>query len=327
MRMVAKVWSSTFIMLCLLMGCAPLKDENIRQQILSSNCNQQNIYSYSEADLPQPLYTLTVDRRLSGSLNENNLNMANAIGILVDLTRYVQLRDNLDSADLAKRLRLLELEQRIDHKINMASLEVSAVASEMDCEEERTSQVANYLRSREGDIESKLTISAIVLGAVGAILTGGFLTNEAATNSVGITLGIAEASLGLLMLFNNSKIDFYHERNALQEVWEDMTVSSNFPPFVWYYLNYTDPDKGKPSIREEIVDRWKNFGQVAELVDESGKVLVPIYFGEGGKYKTEQLVNRADMYDQLESHITLMKQELMSLSLAVERLEGEGVGQ
>lgn len=312
---------SMLITLFLLLGCASLKDANIRQQILSSNCNQQNIYSYSEADLPKPLYDLTVDRRLSGYLSEDNLNMANAIGILDDLTRYVQLRENLDSADLSKRLSLLELKHRIDHKIDMASLEVSAVASEMDCEEERTSQVANYLRGREGDVESKLTISAIVLGAIGAIITGGILTNETASNTAGITFGIAEASLGLLMLFNSKKIDFYHQRNALQEVWEDKKVSTNFPPFVWYYLNYTDPNKALPSIRNEIVDRWKNFGQVAELEDESGRQLVPIYFGAGGKYKTEQLVNRADMYDQLESHITLMKQGLKSLSLAVDRLE------
>lgn len=320
--MITSRWSSVVFALFLLVGCAPLKDTHIRQQILNSNCNQQNIYNYSEGELPKPLYALSVDRRLSAYLSEGDLNMANAIGILGDLTRYVQLQENLDSADLSKRLSLLEVKQRIEHKINMSSLEVSAVASEMDCEEERTSQVANYLRSRESEMESKLTISAIVLGAVGAILTGGILSNETASNTAGITFGIAEASLGLLMLFNSKNIDFYHQRNALQDVWEDKMVSANFPPFVWYYLNYTDPDKDMSSIRKEIVDRWKNFGQVAEREDESGHPLVPIYFGTGGKYTTEQLSNRADMYDQLESHITLMKQDLKSLSLAVERLEG-----
>jgi len=313
-------WLLSIGIVSLAAGCATIKDVNIRQQIMGSNCNQQNVYNYTEEDLPQPLHMLAIEKYLSTQLSYGNLNMANAIGILPDLTRYIDLKRDLDTADLAKRLTILELKQRIDHKINMASLEVSAVASEMDCEEERTSQVANYLKGSENETESKLTIAAIVVGATGAITTGGVIENEAASNTVGIATGITEASLGLLMLFNNRKIDFYHQRNALREVWQGNPVSSNFPPFVWYYLNYTDPDKGISSVRREIIDKWKNFGQISEREDEEGHVLTPIYFGDGGKYTTEELVNRADMYDQLESHITLMKQGLKALSLALERL-------
>jgi len=301
-------------------GCVTIKDANIRQQIIGSNCNQQNVYNYTEKDLPQPLHTLTLERDLTDLLSYRNLNMANAIGILPDLTRYIHLKKALESSDLAKRLSILELKQRIDHKINIASLEVSAVASEMDCEEERISQVANYLKGSESETESKLTVAAIVIGATGAITTGGVIKNETASNTVGIATGITEASLGLLMLFNNRKIDFYHQRNALREVWQGNPASSGFPPFVWYYLNYTDPTKDIPSVRQEIIDKWKNFGQISESEDDEGRAITPVYFGDGGKYTTEQLVNRADMYDQLESQITLMKQDLKALSLALEHL-------
>lgn len=292
------------------LGCATIKDANIRQQVIGSNCNQQNVYSYTEDDLPQPLHTISIDPELANRLNSGNLHIANALGLLPDLTQYVRLKKGLQPSDLERRLTVLELKQRIDHKINIASLEISAVASEMDCEEERTGQVANYLKGSESETESKLTIAAVVVGATGAIATGGLIENDAASNTVGIAAGITEASLGLLMLFNNRKVNFYHERNALREVWEWKPVSSNFPPFVWYYLTYRDPNKGTPSIRETIIEKWKNFGQISE----------PIYFGDGGKYTTDQLVNRADMYDQLESHITLMKQDLKALSLAVDRL-------
>ena len=301
-------------------GCATIKDANIRQQITASNCNQQNVYDYTAEDLPQPLHTISIDSVLTELLNPGNLHMANALGLLPDLTQYVYLKKGLEASDLAKRLTLLELKQRIDHRINIASLEVSAVASEMDCEEERTSQVANYLKGSESEMESKLTIAAVVVGASGAIATGGVIKNDAASNTVGIATGITEASLGLLMLFNNRKIDFYHQRNALREIWEWKPVSSNFPPFVWYYLTYRDPNKDAPSIRQTILEKWEDFGQISEGEDEEGQPVVPIYFGDGGKYTTDQLVNRADMYDQLESHITLMKQDLKALSLAVERL-------
>ncbi len=292
------------------LGCATIKDANIRQQVTGSSCNQQNVYSYSEDDLPQPLHAVSIDPALANHLNSGNLHIANALGLLPDLAQYITLKKDIQPSDLERRLTVLELKQRVDHKINIASLEVSAVASEMDCEEERTSQVANYLKGSESETESKLTIAAIVVGAAGAIATGGLIESDAASNTVGIATGITEASLGLLMLFNNRKIVFYHKRNALREVWEWKPVSSNFPPFVWYYLTYRDPNKGTPSIRETIVEKWKNFGQISDSV----------YFGDGGKYTTDQLVNRADMYDQLESHITLMKQDLKALSLAVDRL-------
>lgn len=298
-------------------ACRAVKDAHIKQQTVASNCNQQNIYDYTEDDMPKPLHTLTIDKTLSAHLSYENLNMANAIGILTDLTSYVRLKNDNNPTDLEKRISLLEVKQRIDHKINMASLEVSAIASEMDCEEERTSQVANYLKGGESELESKLTVAAIVVGATGAIATGGVIKNETASNTVGIATGITEASLGLIMLFNNRKIDFYHERNALREVWKGKKISSNFPPSVWYYLNYNDPTTDTPSVRMQIIDKWKNFGQIAEDEDAT---IEQIYFGNGGKYTTEQLVNRADMYDQLESHITLMKQDLKSLSLAMERL-------
>lgn len=310
-------WLFIFFMLCGFEACRAVKDAHIQQQMIASNCNQQNIYDYTEDDMPKPLHTLSIDKTLAAYLSYENLNMANAIGILADLTSYVRLKNDHSPTGLEKRISLLELKQRIDHKINMASLEVSAIASEMDCEEERTSQVANYLKGGESDLESKLTIAAIVVGATGAIATGGVIKNEMASNTAGIATGITEASLGLVMLFNNRKIDFYHERNALREVWKGKKISSNFPPSVWYYLNYNDPTNDVPSVRTQIIDKWKNFGQIEE--DENMSV-GQIYFGNGGKYTTEQLVNRADMYDQLESHITLMKQDLKSLSLALEKL-------
>lgn len=46
-----------------------------------------------------------------------------------------------------------------------------------------------------------------------------------------------------------------------------------------------------------------------------------LYFGEGGKYSAEQLSTRADMLDQLESHINLMKQDLRKLSIEIEQIK------
>ena len=44
-----------------------------------------------------------------------------------------------------------------------------------------------------------------------------------------------------------------------------------------------------------------------------------MYFGKGGLYTSEQLKNRADMMDQVEAFITLMKQDLKELAIEIEK--------
>lgn len=300
-------------------SCRSVKNLEIRDLLHHSNCNQQNVYSYNIDSLPIPLHDRQISPLVQNKLSYNNLNMANAIGILDLVTRFVELRQHPKPADdLAYRLEILELKPAIDHKINMSSLEISAISSEMDCEEERTSQVANYLVGKIRAKESKLTVAAIVVGALGAILTEGVIKDEGASHVVGISTGVAEATFGVMMLMNDQSTDFYHKRNALRDVWYGSPTSLNFPAAVWYYLNYADPQNGiDQSLREQIVKKWMSFGQITK---ESEEEMVALYFGEGGRYSSEQLENRADMYDQLESNINLMKQDLKALSLELEKL-------
>ena len=311
---------STYVALISIMltigSCRTIKDPGIRDALYRSNCNQQNLYSYNAGDLPAPLHELEVSRDLTDNFDSRTLNIANAVGILKLMDSYIKLRKVNDTTNISARLDLLEVLQQMDHRINTASIEISAISSEMDCEEERISQVANYLSGRQGDRESKLTKGAIVLGALGAILTGGVIKNEGVSNTVGIVGGIGEAGFGLLMLFNKESVEFYHERNALSDVWNNVETSEIFPPTVWYYLNYRNPQIGQEkSLRDEIIERWKNLGQIDPRDDGSS---VNLFFGKGGRYTTDELKNRADMYDQLESSITLMKQDLKALSLKID---------
>ncbi|MBL1408400.1 hypothetical protein [Sphingobacterium faecale] len=305
--------------LLLLNSCASYNYSSFSSQLRHSNCNQQNVYNYHASDLPIPLHQLKIDTILSSKISKKSLNIANAIGILDQLTQYTHAKNSVKTASVEHKLDMMSLRLDIFQKINNASLIVSAVSSELDCEEERTSQIANFLEGKQSDLESKLTISAIVIGASGAIATGGTISNERVSNTIGIGTGIAEASIGLFMLFNKRKIEFYHERNALRDVWFGSETSTNFPPFIWYYLNYADPNEADTkSVRKQIIEKWKNFGQIDEEDEEL--VLDKLYFGKGGRYKAEELNNRADMYDQVESHINLLKQELMALSLEIEKI-------
>ena len=190
----------------------------------------------------------------------------------------------------------------------------------MDCEEERTTQIASFLKGEVEKREKNLVIGSIIVGALGAIATE-VLNNSDVENLgsyVAIGTAITEASLGILMLNNKKKIEFVHERNTPGEIWVGPTTSKTLPASIWYYLNYKNSEVRKVSLRNLLIEHWKTFGQVDKRAKHNSKETHEIYFGLGGKYTFEQLENRAAMYDQIESYIKLMKQDLKTLSTEFE---------
>lgn len=298
-------------------SCAHFRTTVIDPQLIRSNCNQHNAYFYRLDELPQPIHELTIPTLLSNEISETSLNIANAIEVLDLLKEFTELKRRYSTTgNLEDKISMLEIKQDIIGKINHSSLEVSAVSSELDCEDERIGQIANYLAGKEQNTESNLTIGAIIAGASGAIATGILIGKDKASDYIGLGTGIVEASLGLMMLFNKRKTELYYDRNALKEIWEGNKTSPSFPPSVWYYLNYHNPnDKDHPPIRTQIIEKWMSFGQISDDNPKEKQELVELYFGKGGEYTAEQLQNRADMYDQLKSHINLMKQDLQVLSI------------
>lgn len=303
-------------------ACSGIRNAALKAQLEKSNCNQQNVYTYTEADMPRPLHEITIDTALRSRFSFQSLNIAHAIGVLNELKHYVTAQKAYRAQPAKEnRLRLLELSQKIANRINISSLEVSAISSEMDCEEERASQIANYLSGKQDALETKLTVGAIVVGAAGAISTGALLNSGNSGDYIGVGTGVAEATLGLLILLNRSGTQFHHNRNALKEIWQGPATSSIFPPSVWYYLNYKDPAKeGAESLRELLIEKWISFGQIEQQPSRKQLKKTQLYFGNGGKYSAQQLNNRADMYDQLESNINLMKQDLKGLFTELEQM-------
>lgn len=312
--------------LCLLLfiqsACVTVKSQRLQAQVEKSNCNQENKYSYTPQDIPTPIYQLEVDTALTSRFSRNEINAANAIGMLDMLTQYIQaLKAVQQNNTVEKRLALLEWRQKINHSIDLASLEISAVTAELDCEEEKIAQIASFLKEKEDETESKLTVGSIILGAVSAIATGIIIKDNNAANVIGVGVGLADATFGILMLTNQRNIEIRHSRNVLREIWQATETSSIYPPSIWYFLNYYNPkEPDKPSLRSQLIESWKSFGQISASKGKTNNSSIEIYFSEGGKYTTAQLENRANMYDQLESAIKLMKQELRTLSQKIAEL-------
>ncbi|MCC6690886.1 MAG: hypothetical protein IT235_05075 [Bacteroidia bacterium] len=206
-------------------SCIGLKNSQQAIMFDKSYCNKQIIPTYNKEVMPKPIWQLNLDSNLTNSFSFQSLNIANAFGMLDDLRNYTSLTANYNLHPTSEqKLSLIESLQQIHQKINIASLEVSAITSELDCEEERAGQFAYYLKEREGRTENKLIISSIIIGAIGAISAEAVSSSKTAG---GITIGgsIIEASLGVMMLVNKRKIEFNHTLNALSDIWTNPTVS------------------------------------------------------------------------------------------------------
>lgn len=311
-----------FALLCLIVilsSCSSNKSAVSLANLEKSTCYTQSDYHYTVDDLPKVLNINNIDSNLQKNFSLASLNMANAIQILDVIEYYNRLKtEYLSGRSIEKKIALMEVQQSIIQRINISSLEISSVASELDCEEERIKQIFTFLKNKADNRERNLVIASIVVGSVGAISTeilNNTYSNGKPGSFVSVGSAIIEAGLGVLILTNKSKINFYHKRNSLGEVWNGLPTSKTLPPAIWYYLNYSNNTYREKSLRGLLVENWQNYGQVSK----KGKNSIDIYFGEGGGYSAEELKNRADMYDQLEAYISLMKQDLKLLSIEFEK--------
>ncbi len=326
-QLISGVWIISITLL--LSSCSGTSNIQFQRYLEQSSCQQSSEFRYSYNVQPQPIHTIKLDSGLIQHFSFTSLQAANAIGLLSMLTDYVSgIKQYKHNGSIENRLNILELSNKINQRINMASLEISSVASELDCEEERITQIADYMKNRESEKETRLTVAAIIIGATGAATSALVLNNSDGGDNIadyiGVASGIAEATVGLMILLNKQKVELKHSRNALREIWEGHDTSSIFPSSLWYYINYYNPDdQTKPSLRYHIIERWMSFKQIEKAQSRKKRKLIDLYFGNGGKYTTDQLYNRANMYDQLESYIKLIKQDLMVLSREIENINNK----
>ncbi len=271
------------------------------------------------------LYEHQIDSSLLAYFNFKDLNVAKAIGVLDLLSDYVHKKQKEEKDNsLQNQINFIKIRQELNHHIDLASLEISSVTAELDCEEERLNQIASFLSEKEKRKESHLTVGSIILGSLSAIVTGVLVSKKDesdASDVIGVGVGVADAVLGVLILTSNRKINLEHKRNVFKEIWFASETSSIYPPSIWYYLNYSNPDKGEISLREQLINNWMDFGQIEDTRGKRKSSNLEIYFGEGGKYTIDELENRANMYDQIESVIKLMKQDLRNLTLSIGKLK------
>lgn len=293
-----------------LTSCGPNKVLTY-QNTDTSKCTTDFYYNYTEEDLPQELDFSELSENLISNFENDEIYLLHSLQLIPQIEQLLKI--NASAESIEEKLEKLILKQEIFQKLNRTSLEISALSSRIDCEEERAEQVASFLSNKLRKRESTLTVAAIIVGATGAILAGGFATAGTTPEIIGLATGVTEAIFGTMILTNEKKIQFTHEDNILKDFWEGPTTSMYAPPSVWYFLNSSNLSDKASSKREQTVSGWKTFTDFSE---EEEKML----FGSGGDYTSNLLKRRAEMLDQAEAQIKMMKIILLEVQLAIEKI-------
>jgi hypothetical protein len=243
--------------------------------------------------------SLKVGEKLPQHFNEKIIDMAIALNMVPDLESY--LDEDLD------RLERLELKTRMIAKIMKMNLELHSLMSAIDCEEEKSDQIASYLEKELRKKERNLTVAAIITGAVVGVSAGIILASDNTQNDwaeyLGIAGGLTEVFLGISILKLDRKIIIQHPKNILRDVYLAEERPTYFPPSTWYYFNSKKHSQQRISLKDQLVDRWETYN----LTEEG----ISLLLSDGGAYSPDLLKSRSEMLDQLESQLSLISKDLL----------------
>ncbi|MVM28470.1 hypothetical protein GO755_00395 [Spirosoma sp. HMF4905] len=257
----------------------------------------------------------TDDSLLRYRYGERGLRMAQAVGLTPLLVRITRLEQQ--NPDQPASNEYLTIRQKMTDQLQLASFDIATAVALVDCDSKRAALTATLLTRQENSREKRMTISAITTGALTALMVG-FLKlgdHEDAGEWTGIGGGLAEASLGITSLLQKPpKADYRHLRNPLRDIWTHPTISTVFPPLVWYYLN-KPKSAGTPSLIDGLRSRWDilvSLNADARRTRKHKRKEIN-YFGDGDLYTAEDLTVRSTMLGQLATELQLMNNDLTIL--------------
>lgn len=252
-----------------------------------------------------PASSTSEDRAVAvGALGPRAAHIAEILGVLPDVVA-------LTDADIDPLHQL----GRLDHiraRVLDASLALSGLLAELECEEERVEGLAAAVSGARDAHHRQLTLSAIVVGAVTGVAAGSLaLAGEGrAAEITAIGGAVAEGAIGGVMLGRARKVELPLRRNHLQPIGTGEDPLGLYPPVVWSLLSL--PVAGESlSRREGLAVRWAETSTEAEL---------DRLYGPGGAFRPSELEHRADRIDELDAELGMLKGDLRALLAAVEAL-------
>ena len=243
--------------------------------------------------LPPPASTYSFDRRCVSVSSEGrslpvglgeqrqppNESLEKEAAVQLYSPVAVHIADIMDLLPLLNRMAQLEVErapqadiERVRRKVvtrlQLATLEVSGLVAEIECEVQRADQVQDRLRDIQTTRTTSQTILGVIFGGLANILSGGIgMATGAgdAGNIVSVTGGALEVLFGTSANFTKVRQEFSHPRNHLAAVWDGSPQSEFFSPRAWRFL--TDPNGRNlegHSLRDVMLQTWQEEGEAGK---------------------------------------------------------------
>lgn len=199
-------------------------------------------------------------------------------------------------------------QQQLNLSINRAILEVQGTLATLACQGARIDQLQFELSQRESDLNRRLALAGIFVGATTAVVAGGlgFLATSTAANIAGIVGGSAGAALSAAQLDVAATGRLRLQQNMLEEFWRGPETPTLFPARVWRYLTWRAAP-GLPTERERIMAEWRASGLVP---DENPTPDPPDIILERGRLGTDDLQTLKAILEPFEVRIGLMARDL-----------------
>jgi hypothetical protein len=240
---------------------------------------------------------------LAAGFSAEAVHIADVIGAAVPLLASVDTtgRNGASAFDSSASIHMVVGVER-------AILEVQSTMASLLCEGARIGELQDNLNQRNADINNRLTMAGVAIGAGAAVVTGGmsFFTNATIPTVTGMVAGGAGGALSMWQLGVDATGRLRLQQNMLEEFWRAPESATLFPMRVWRYLNTREPD-GEQTPREMIIASWRRDGLIP---DQAATPEPPAIILDRSAMNSDDLERLKHLLEPLEARIGLMSRDL-----------------
>jgi hypothetical protein len=231
---------------------------------------------------------------------------------------------------LQETIELIHLQQQLDYRLTLASLEINDVLAEIDSEDARSEEIRFTLESKR-DRAQRLNSLANLAGSGGLGIVSSSVGIGA--NNVGNIIGVTAATVNATLAGasyraqGDERNSIRRERprpNMLAQLFDKPhDEAHSFPDCVWTYLN-RPPEGEKTTRRQSLIDMWVQLGRIPppqtpqgqrEIGEISGTLTSP------HNITINTLQDRSAMLSDLRASIFKMSRLVLKLMLAINHEE------
>src|SRR5688572_10241565 len=189
---------------------------------------------------------------------------------IADVTELLPLLNRMAKLEMAQagQVDVEHVRRKLITRLQLATLEVSSLVAEIECEVQRADEVQDRLKDIQTSRMTFQTTLGIIFGGLANVLSGGIgMATRAgdAGNIASFSGGALEILFGTSANFTKVRQDFSHPHNHLAPVWGNSSPLEFISPRVWRFL--TEPgsrELGGHSLRDVMLETWQEEGKLGE---------------------------------------------------------------